>query len=59
MELIMTKLTVKKEHLESEIHYSRYGSSCKVVLKSATQEELAGLKETGDFDHLFENAKDK
>ena len=49
-----TKLIVKKEFLESEIHFGKHGSSYKVILKSATQEELAGLKETGDFDHLFE-----
>jgi len=58
MGLIM-KLTVKKEYLESEIHASHNNSSIKVVLKEATQEQLAILKSKGDFDHLFENAKEK
>ena len=53
------KLTVKKEYLESEIHASHNNSSIKVVLKEATQEQLAILKAKGDFDHLFENAKEK
>ena len=49
------KLIVKKEHLDSEIHYEGKGSSYKVVLKDATQDQLKILKELGDFDHIFEN----
>lgn len=41
------KLTVKKEQLESEVHYSWNGSSYKVLLKDATQDQLAVLKELG------------
>jgi hypothetical protein len=48
-------LKVKKEHLNSEIHYGKNNSSYKVVLATASQEELKDLKKTGDFDHLFEN----
>jgi hypothetical protein len=59
MELIMAKLLIKKEHLESEIHYGKNNSSYSVKLKTATQEELQSLKDTGDFDHLFETSKDK
>lgn len=55
----MAKLVIKKEHLESEIHYGKNNHSHRVVLKTATQEELAGLKETGDFDYLFEAKAEK
>jgi hypothetical protein len=41
------KLTVKKENIESEVHYSWNGSSYKVLLKDATQDQLAVLKELG------------
>ena len=41
------KLTVRKECLESEVHYGHNNSSYKVVLKDATQEQLAVLKELG------------
>jgi hypothetical protein len=41
------KLTVKKENLESEVHYSWNGSSYKVLLRDATQDQLAILKELG------------
>jgi hypothetical protein len=48
MELIMAaKLIVRKEHLESEVHYTYNNSSSKVNLKDATQEQLAILKELG------------
>jgi hypothetical protein len=47
-------LKVKKEHLDSEIHYGKNNSSHKVVLATASQDELTALKNTGDFDHLFE-----
>ena len=58
------KLTVKKEYLNSEVHYSNNGGSYKVELGNATQEQLRILKEmknpaTGEpeFDHLFESDK--
>lgn len=41
------KLIVRKEHLDSEIHYQWNGSSSKVLLKDATQDQLAILKELG------------
>ena len=41
------KLTVRKEHLESEVHYQWNGSSYKAVLKDAPQEQLIILKELG------------
>jgi hypothetical protein len=41
----MGKLIVKKEFLESEVHYDHLGSSRKVLLKDATQEQLAQIKE--------------
>jgi hypothetical protein len=40
MELIMAKLTVKKEFIESEVHFDSNGSSLKVILKNASQEQL-------------------
>jgi hypothetical protein len=40
MELIMAKLVVKKEFIDSEIHFELNGSSRKVVLATASQEEL-------------------
>lgn len=47
MGLIMAKLIVRKEMLESEVHYDQNNSSHKVVLKDASQEQLAILKEKG------------
>jgi hypothetical protein len=48
MELIMAaKLKVRNEHLDSEVHYAWNGSSYKVILKDAPQEQLAILKELG------------
>ena len=41
------KLTVRKECLESEVHYGDNNSSYKVVLKEATQEQLLKLKDLG------------
>ena len=41
------KLTVRKECLESEVHYSYHNTSYKVLLKDANQEQLAILKELG------------
>lgn len=43
----MAKLTIRKECLECEVHYSYNGTSLRVVLKNATQEELERLKELG------------
>jgi hypothetical protein len=40
MELIMATLKVKKEFIDSEVHFEADGSSRKVVLKDASQEEL-------------------
>ena len=53
----MAKLTVKKECLESEIHYEFHGSSRKVLLKDATQEQLAQIKQLGI--DVFEKDKEK
>ena len=50
-------LKIRKEHIESEIHFDFNGASRKVVLKIASQEELAMVKELGYFDHLFEKAE--
>lgn len=36
----MAKLTVKKEFIESEVHFDSNGSSLKVILKNASQEQL-------------------
>jgi hypothetical protein len=43
----MAKLTVRKELLESEVHYGYNNWSYKVVLKDATPEQLVILKELG------------
>jgi hypothetical protein len=43
----MPILKVKKELLESKISYRDNNSSYEVVLKEATQEQLATLKELG------------
>lgn len=51
------KLKIKAEHVESEIHYGHDGHSHKVVLKTASQDELELLKKTGDFDYLFEKTE--
>jgi hypothetical protein len=65
MELIMAKLTVKKEHLDSEVHVDLNGSSYKIVLATADQNQLnmlMGLKNAkgeAEFDYLFEKASGK
>jgi hypothetical protein len=41
----MAKLVVKKEWLDSEVHFDYQGSSRKVLLSAATQEQLAQVKE--------------
>lgn len=38
--IMAQKLVVKKEWLDSEVHFEANGSSRKVVLKDASQEEL-------------------
>lgn len=43
----MATLKVRKECLESEVHYGYNNNSYKVVLKDATPEQLAILKELG------------
>jgi hypothetical protein len=43
----MAKLIVRKEQLESEVHYSYNNYSYKVLLRDATQEQLVILKELG------------
>ena len=45
--IMAAKLTVRKECLESEVHYGDNNSSYKVVLKEATQEQLLKLKDLG------------
>ena len=35
-----TKLIVKKEFIDSEVHFEANGGSRKVILKDASQEEL-------------------
>jgi hypothetical protein len=57
MGVIMAKLTVRKECLDSEVHYGYNNSSYKVVLKEATQEQLKVLKEIGV--DVFEEKLDK
>lgn len=47
MVVIMAKLVVRKECLESEVHFGYNNSSYKVVLKDATPEQLAMIKEVG------------
>lgn len=51
------KLAVKKECLESEVHFEYHGSSKKVLLKDATQEQLAMIKELGI--DVFEKTTEK
>lgn len=38
--IMATKLVVKKEWIDSVVDFDLYGSSRRVVLKDATQEEL-------------------
>lgn len=59
MVVIMAQLLkVRKECLESEIHYGHNNSSYKVVLKEATQDQLKILKEL-DFDIFEKPEKEK
>ena len=53
----MAKLVVKKEYLDSEIHFEANGSSRKVVLKDASQEELKLVHLAGV--DVFEKASEK
>jgi len=43
----MAKLIVRKECLESEVHFTYNNSSYKVVLKNASPEQLHMIKEVG------------
>lgn len=54
----MAKLIVRKECLESEVHYGYHNSSYKVILKNATQEQLVILKELG-IDVFEKETKEK
>ena len=54
---MVTKLIVKKDQLESEVHYTWNGFSHKVLLKDATQDQLAILKELGM--NIFDEDKKK
>jgi hypothetical protein len=48
MELIMAaKLTIRKECLESEVHFSYNNHSYAVKLSDASQEQLQMIKEVG------------
>jgi hypothetical protein len=47
MGVIMAALKVRKECLESEVHYSYNGGSYKVKLSEASQEQLHVIKEIG------------
>jgi hypothetical protein len=51
----MAKLAIKKEFLETEFHYEVHGSSRKVALKDATQEQLEQIKEIEPM--FFESAE--
>ena len=51
------KLIVRKECLESEVHYGHNGASYAVKLSGATQEQLQILKEIGM--DIFEKGKEK
>ena len=53
----MAKLVVRKEYIDSEVHFEIYGSSRKVVLKDASQEELKLVHLAGV--DVFEKASDK
>lgn len=55
--IMAAQLKVRKELLDSEVHYGYNNASYKVVLKDATQEQLVILKELG-LD-IFEKAADK
>lgn len=51
------KLIVKKEWLDSAVDFDLYGSSRRVVLKDASQEELKLVQLAGV--DVFEKASDK
>jgi hypothetical protein len=55
--VVIMALKVKKECLDSEVHYGHNNTSYKVVLKEATAEQLAVLKELGV--DVFEKPEDK
>lgn len=45
--IMAAKLIVRKECLESEVHYGHNGASYAVKLSEATQEQLQQIKEAG------------
>lgn len=53
----MAKLTVKKEFIDSEVHFEANGGSRKVVLATASQEELKLVQLAGV--DVFEKSSDK
>jgi len=58
MELIMAKLIVKKEYLDSEVHFEANGASRKVILKDASQDELK-LVQLAGVDVFEKSEKEK
>ena len=54
----MAKLIVKKEHLDSEVHFEANGASRKVVLKDASQDELK-LVQLAGVDVFEKSEKEK
>lgn len=58
MVVIMAALKVRKECLESEVHYGHNNSSYKVVLKDATPEQLKIIKDL-EIDVFEKTEKDK
>ena len=55
----MGKLIVRKEFIESEVHFSFNGASRKVTLKTATQDQLKQVQAAGVdvFEKPIEKAK--
>lgn len=53
----MANLKVRKELLDAEVHIDINGSSRKVILATASQEQLAILKEQGV--DVFEKKEEK
>jgi hypothetical protein len=51
----MANLKVKKEFIDSEVHFEANGGSRKVILKDATQEELKLVQLAGV--DVFEKAE--
>jgi hypothetical protein len=45
--IMAAKLIIRKECLDSEVHYGQNNQSFKVLLKEASQEQLKVLKDLG------------